>query len=418
MTAPNDRSWRGYAVVDTETTGLLTGYRHRIAEIAVIHLDPDGAPTHEWCTLLNPQRDLGPQAIHGIRAADVRHAPTFDQIVGHLAALLAGRVVVAHNWPFDAMHLRAEFARLGVDTPFHAGAGLCTMRAAGRAMPWARRSLIECCAAAGLSDRAWHTALDDARGAADLLVHLLRHTPHLVEPDGDHRTTASWTWPALPPTLVEPVQRTPPGHVEPHFLARLVDRIPRTGEPATDAYLAMLDSALLDRQISATEADALIDLAHDLGLTKTEAVDAHHRYLSALAEAVWADGVLTDDERRDVDTVATLLAVDADVAEHLLAAGRCAATNSGDTSAPNVTGLTLRPGDTVVLTGTMQRGRAEITAQARAAGLRMTSSVSRRTTVVAAADPDSLSGKARDARACGVPVVNEHVFLRVLAAMG
>ena len=66
----------------------------------------------------------------------------------------------------------------------------------------------------------------------------------------------------------------------------------------------------------------------------------------------------------------------------------------------------------------MQRGRAEITAQARAAGLRMTSSVSRRTTVVVAADPDSLSGKARDARACGVPVVNEHVFLRVLAAMG
>ena len=72
----------------------------------------------------------------------------------------------------------------------------------------------------------------------------------------------------------------------------------------------MLDSALLDRQISATEADALVDLAHDLGLTKTEAVDAHHRYLRTLADAVWADGMLTDDERRDVDTVATLLAID------------------------------------------------------------------------------------------------------------
>lgn len=84
----------------------------------------------------------------------------------------------------------------------------------------------------------------------------------------------------------------------------------------------------------------------------------------------------------------------------------------------NVTGLSLRPGDTVVLTGTMQRGRAEITAQARSAGLRITSAVSRRTTVVVAADADSPSGKARDARDLGVPVVNEQTFLRVLTNMG
>jgi DNA polymerase-3 subunit epsilon len=70
-----------------------------------------------------------------------------------------------------------------------------------------------------------------------------------------------------------------------------------------------------------------------------------------------------------------------------------------------------------VLTGQMHRGRAEITAQAQAAGLRMTSAVSRKTTVVVAADPDSLSGKARDARTLGVPVVNEHTFLRVLTTM-
>jgi DNA polymerase III subunit epsilon len=212
------------------------------------------------------------------------------------------------------------------------------------------------------------------------------------------------------------VQRTPLGHVEPHFLARLIDRIPRTGERATDAYLAMLDSALLDRQISATEADALVDLAHDLGLTKTEAVDAHHRYLNALAEAVWADGVLTDDERRDVDAVATLLAIDLATVEHTLAATQ--STHSPvDAAKLNVTGLALKPGDTVVLTGAMQRGRAEITAQARGAGLRTTSSVSRQTTVVVAADPDSLSGKARDASALGVPVINEHTFMRVLNAM-
>jgi DNA polymerase-3 subunit epsilon len=47
----------------------------------------------------------------------------------------------------------------------------------------------------------------------------------------------------------------------------------------------------------------------------------------------------------------------------------------------------------------------------------MMTSVSRKTTVVVAADPDSLSGKAEDARAVGIPVVNQHTFMRVLHAM-
>ena len=68
------------------------------------------------------------------------------------------------------MHLRAEFGRLGIDTPFDHDAGLCTMRAAGRARLSSGRSLIDCCAAAGLPDRSWHTALDDARVGAQSLV--------------------------------------------------------------------------------------------------------------------------------------------------------------------------------------------------------------------------------------------------------
>lgn len=52
-----------------------------------------------------------------------------------------------------------------------------------------------------------------------------------------------------------------------------------------------------------------------------------------------------------------------------------------------------------------------------AAGLRITGLVSRKTKVVAAADPDSLSGKAKQVRALGVPVVGEEAFLRVLDAM-
>lgn len=408
---------RGYAVIDTETTGIRTGWHHRIAEIAVVHVDPHGQVTDEWVTLVNPDRDLGPQAIHGIRAADARRAPRFAHLAGELIERLTGRVVVAHNWTFDAMHLRAEFGRLGIDTPFEPDAGLCTMRAAGRARLSSGRSLIDCCAAAGLAERSWHTALDDARGASELLGFFLRHAPNAVPVTDAQLRAANWAWPHLDRRRVEAVQRTPAGHVEPHFLARLVERMPRDGEPVADAYYAMLDDALLDRQISATEGDALLDVAHDLGLHKNDVVALHLSYLRDLAREAWADQVVTDDERKDLLTVATLLALEPEVVEAILDEERDAVQLPAPEREQKIGGLVLRPGDKVVLTGAMQRERADIVAEATSAGLRVTGTVSKQTRVLAAADPDSMSGSARRAREFGVPVVSETVFLRALAKL-
>ena len=63
-----------FAVVDFETTGILPSYHHRVVEIGVTHVDDDGTITGRWETLINPERDLGPQHIHGIRAADILDA--------------------------------------------------------------------------------------------------------------------------------------------------------------------------------------------------------------------------------------------------------------------------------------------------------------------------------------------------------
>jgi DNA polymerase-3 subunit epsilon len=406
----------GYAVVDTETTGLLTGFHHRIAEIAIVHIDPGGRVTGEWSTLVNPDRDLGPQAIHRIRAAEVRHAPRFGDIAGDVVQRVRGRILVAHNWPFDAMHLRAEFARLGLETPFQANAGLCTMRAASKAIPGSGRSLVDCCAAVGLRDMRWHTARDDAMAAAALLGHLLRHRPATIGLTGEQLAAAGWSWPALRRDVVAPVRRQAAGHVEPHFLARMVERMPRDGEPLVDAYFSLLDKALLDRDISVSEADGLIELAAQLGFCRQDALNVHHTYLRELARAAWADGVVTDDERADITAVAAVLGLGDEVASRILTEEQ---TTEPLPAEPKVVvgGLVLRPGDKVVLTGAMQRDRAEIQQHAVSVGLRVTSSVSAKTRVLVAADPDSLSGKAKNARALGVPVVGEDAFLRVLGTM-
>ncbi len=156
-------------MVDVETTGFAARGSDRIVEVAVVQLDSAGRVTGEWCTLLNPGRDLGPQHVHRIRAADVWHAPTFADAAGALAARLAGRVVVAHNLSFDARFLTAEFARIGVDLPV---GGLCTMRLAARYLPErVGRSLRACCEAAGVVLESAHSALHDARATARLFAH-------------------------------------------------------------------------------------------------------------------------------------------------------------------------------------------------------------------------------------------------------
>ena len=83
-----------YAVIDVETTGLRTSWHDRIVEIAVVHADEHGRITAEWCSLVNPDRDLGPQFVHGISAAEARRAPRFTDLAGHVAGLLRSRVLV------------------------------------------------------------------------------------------------------------------------------------------------------------------------------------------------------------------------------------------------------------------------------------------------------------------------------------
>ncbi|MEU3626928.1 hypothetical protein BS329_39430 [Amycolatopsis coloradensis] len=413
------RSFRGFAVVDIETTGILPGFRHRVAEIAVVHVDLTGEITHEWSTLVNPDRDLGPQAIHGIRAAEVRRAPKFEQVAGDLLELFRGRVVVAHNLPFDSMHLRAEFARLAVDLSGYLSGGVCTMRLAGAVFSGMRRSLAECCKAVGVDGVRFHTALGDALAAARLFGRLVAGAPGIASSRLQGLPDVHWDLPAMPGALVKPVRRQAAAIAEPHFLARLVDRVPREGDPAMDAYLAVLDGALLDRQISVSEADALVEVALDFGLHKAEVIKVHHAYLRDLARAAWADGRVSVEERRDLEAVADLLGLDADEVELVLREEQAAPTQRPQAQVAEVSigGLVLRPGDRIVLTGAMRRQRSELKAEAEGLGLQVVSSVSKKTRVVAAADPDSLSGKAKDARLLGVPVVAEAAFIRALESM-
>ena len=148
------------AVVDVETTGIWAEGTDRIAEIAILHLDERLQVVAEYGTLVNPQRDLGPTWLHGIRGRDASLAPIFAEVADDVVHWLRGRAVVAFNGRFDLRFLTAEFARLGLALP---EIPLLDLYA------FTGETLSVACSAYGVEIEEEHTALGDAYATAALL---------------------------------------------------------------------------------------------------------------------------------------------------------------------------------------------------------------------------------------------------------
>jgi len=403
----------GFAVVDVETTGLFPA-RDRVVEVAVVHLDPGASITGEFSTLIDPRRDVGPTRIHGIRASDVTGAPTFPAAAQTIRRLLAGRVLVAHNARFDAMFLAAEFGRCGMQLP--PAPVMCTMQLAGYylgGLP--ARTLPACCQAAGLTLPVHHSALHDARAAAGLLACYRRCHRELPPSWQEALLAAGRTRTGKPPAAggLQPATRDSQQARRSGLrgpLADLADRLPAGTGGDIDAYLAVLDAVLEDRVITPEETGQLTELAAQLGITQGSALRAHRDYLAHVCAAAWRDGTVTDSEHADLLEVARLLGIPAAEAEAILREAPSRTARSLNRAPSRL----LQAGDRVVFTGDMDTSRTEIEALATAAGLRVTTSVSRKTALVVAADPYSQSGKAATARTLGIRMITEHVFLDLI----
>lgn len=413
----------GYVVIDTETTGLFPK-SHRVIEVAAVALRPDGSVEGEWSTLLNPERDLGPVGVHQIRARDLLSAPRFVDIAGDLAELLGGRVIVGHNVSFDVRFIQAEYHRAGhTSASIPAKACLDTMMLAGEVLPLANRKLETCCARAGIANRSAHSALSDAQATAELLRYLAPAYGGfgtLSQRINAPRCLASVQLPSLPRQRTRTVHRGEPVSQDVPFWSRIAATLPAaTGPEAETEYLALLDRALLDRVLSVREANELVSLAAELGIDQQTAYRLNSDYLSALARAALADSLVTQDELKDLVAVAQLLGLGEAAVQSTLDA-QWAAMKNGPRAEPAVQAavkakaFALTKGDLVVFTGETVRPRPKLESLAATAGLVPYPRVTKKVKLVVAADPDSLSGKARKAADYQIPIVTEDAFLRLL----
>jgi DNA polymerase III subunit epsilon len=160
-----------FLVLDTETNGL-SGDQCEMTEVgAVLVGGGELHDTFESLVRTNMPLRRGIQRFTGITQAMVDGAPQIDDVLPELAQRLRGRVMVAHNAPFDRRVLRQAFERIGLEWP--APPTICTAALARALMPLqSRRGLGAVADALGIEVETQHRALADAETCARVLCAL------------------------------------------------------------------------------------------------------------------------------------------------------------------------------------------------------------------------------------------------------
>ncbi len=157
---------------DVETTGLEPADGHRICELALAR-EWHGTLQAAYETLINPEREMdrGAQAVHGLDAAVLAHAPRFAQVQAQVVDLLSDAVLVAHNAAFDVRFLNHELRRAG--QPLLHLPVLDTLVLARRLLRLKAYNLTALAESCGLQQRPSHRAMQDVLTLRELFAHLM-----------------------------------------------------------------------------------------------------------------------------------------------------------------------------------------------------------------------------------------------------
>lgn len=128
--------------------------------------------TDTFYTLINPLQNFNYRniAIHHIQPADVKSAPTFDQVWPHIQSLFTqDNLIAAHNAPFDTRVLRETLAMFNLPAPtYQAIDTVRTSRKLYPQMPNHKLNTVAQLLKITLTHH--HHALDDTIACAEILI--------------------------------------------------------------------------------------------------------------------------------------------------------------------------------------------------------------------------------------------------------
>ncbi|WP_339708382.1 exonuclease domain-containing protein [Algoriphagus aquimarinus] len=411
------------AFLDLETTGFSPKRGDKILEVAIVTTDLEGNVVDKYETLINPRREITGVEIHQITAEMVKHAPIISEVLDDLLHHLQGKVIVGHNVSFDLRFLNFELSRqtkMQVESM-----GICTMSMSRKILPELPvRRLDAFCSFFDIKLDDAHSAIADCEATLQLYFELKQLSLELgiVEFDPKNFSPFLIDRQLLPKGIsVIRSQANEMGHLERTRLADFIHRLP--SNPAdhipVQLYLNLLDEVLADRVITASEAQLVMDLITEFGVSKEQVLVIHADYLKKLVRVYLLDGILSDSEQSDLAIVAQLLNVSSQGLQSLIL------EEQNDFESNVSTNSTVELVDvmekSICFTGQLNarikgilvdRSKAQQFALER--GMIIKSGINSKLDYLVTADPNSLSGKSLKAREIGVRVIAEPVFWAML----
>lgn len=298
-----------YIAVDFETTGFSPS-KHRIVEIGAVVFEKNGTVLDTFHSLVNPGGVITATAVHGISEADLVEAPSFAEVLPSFADALNGHTIVAHNAPFDVSFLQAELRRAGLRQS--RVEALCTLDLISRLRPDLPRKLTKCCESLGITLLSGHHALNDARMTAQLASFLF------LDAQGIDRVSSTTL--VVPRTLKTKGRLPHPREAEyrhasesGEFFSKLITLLPvssKKSDLADSRYLATLEEALVDGEITKDEAEDLSEVAKICGLGQSRIRRIHLEYFARICEVAAANNYVSAKEKSRLKKLALMLAVD------------------------------------------------------------------------------------------------------------
>lgn len=386
-----------FTAIDLETTGLDPS-TDRIVEIGLVKFTADGTVLDEFATLVDsPGSSPAARDVHGIDDADLAWAPRLDQALPEACAFMAGTVLVAHNLDFEGGFLAAAADQTRLSLP--PVLGLCTLQTSRRQLEGPTFSLTSMykTATGGWNDQR-HTALGDARAVREVLLWLLRTSPHRL-----------YLTQAPPAAIPVPMQQCAiscrPVGLPRASVTELLEAFPqspviRIGDPdAIRQYRAVLSDAVEDGRLTYEEAATLTDQARLTRLTGTQLRQLHQEaWETAFPEHSSDWSALSANDRKEMYLLAEALGL-TDLAEKL----GCVIAASAEPP-PAAEARYLR-GLRIAILGD-QSEIIQLRRDAEFYGAKLAVNITKTVRWLATSNPEATDSRHATARKLGIPIIS------------
>ncbi|HUX53120.1 MAG TPA: exonuclease domain-containing protein [Williamwhitmania sp.] len=415
-----------FAILDIETTGFSPKYHDKIVEIAIISIDINGKIIDTYETLINPDRDVSATHIHGITADMVKDAPRIEDVIDDILDRINNKTIVGHNIEFDLRFINHEVQRLKKQEIRLKG--LCTLQLSRLIVPDVpARKLEDFCEYFDIKNPENHSAYGDCYSTMELF-NIFRTTllDSMSMDEFNHRFCSPSKINIelhLQTTTYKRSDASNLKQYESTRLSQMISRLPTNPKESIPVqnYLNILDDILADRIITNSEFEKLQDYIIEIEISREQVIDIHNEYVRKLTRVYLLDNIISESEQKDLELVCKLLSVEKNNLKKIIEFEKAKIAKQKISDNLGNHNNTDCIGKSVCFTGQLNSkldgniiDRTKAQQIALEHGLIIKSGVSCNLDYLVTADPNSLSGKAKKARANGVKIIAEPVFWNMI----